>query len=137
MITNSIILFNTRNLLILFFGIIIHFEAIAQNHSKEFEIEITNTKSGFELRSNQGSRWLNLSFSNTKFKTENIDEEGMVGSRVDTVPTDNEYADYLITFSKKNDIVTLIGVKGTSWKELSFKLPLNQTQKINQDGIMK
>lgn len=135
--TNSTTLFNTRNLLILFFGIIIHFETIAQNHSKEFEIEITNTKSGFELTSNQGSRWLSLSFSNTKFKTENIDEEGMVGSRVDTVPVENEFADYLITISKENDKITLIGVKGTSWKELSFKLPLNKTQKINQDGMMK
>jgi len=135
--TNSTTLFNTRNLLIFFFGIIFHFETIAQNHSKEFEIEITNTKNGFELKSNHGSRWLTLSFSNSKLKAENIDEEGMVGSRIDTVPTENEFADYLITFSKKNDKVILLGIKGTSWKELSFELPLNKTQKINQDGMIK
>lgn len=125
-----------KKALLLSLFLIVPYFTIAQDHSSEFEIEITNTKSGFELKSTKGNRWLNLSFSDVKFKSLKIDEEGMVGSRIDTIPTEHEFADYLIIFAKENDNITLIGKKGTSWEELSFKLPLNKTQKINQDGMI-
>lgn len=125
-----------HTLLVVLF-LIIPFVSFAQNHSKKFEIEIENTKSGFRLKSNHGSRWLDLSFNSTKFRSQKIDEEGMLGSRENTIPNENEFADYLITFSKKNDKITLAGLKGTSWKKLSFTLPLNKTQKINEEGMVK
>jgi len=137
MMTISTNLFNTRNLLILIFSFIIHLETIAQNDSKEFEIEIINTKSGFDLKSNEGSRWSDLSFSTTFNKSQKISEEGMESSRPDSTPTEHTITNYLFTISKKNDKITLIGLKGTTWEKLSFTLSKNKTQKINQDGMVK
>lgn len=102
-----------------------------------FEIIIENTNNGFKLKSSHGSRWTDLSFSTLLSKAQKISEEGMESSHQDTISTENNIADYLFSISKKNDIITLIGLKGTSWEKLSFSLPINKTQKINQDGMVK
>jgi hypothetical protein len=116
-------------------------ESIAQEKIsadlKEFKITIEKTSNGLKMQSDKGSAWIDLSFSFSDNKPQAIDEYGM--TQLGKVATSKEpkLADYLFTITKTKDGITLTGIEGTAWKELSFSLQKNRKKVIDQYGMME
>ncbi len=102
---------------------------------KEFKITIEKTDNGLKMYNHKGSAWINLSFSDINDKPQAIDEYGMTQSGKASANKDPKLADYLLTIIKTKDGITLTGIEGTAWKELSFTLPENGKQSIDQFGM--
>jgi hypothetical protein len=125
--------------LIALFLLTLSYELIAQEQSstdlKEFKITIEKTDNGLKMQGLKGSAWVDLSFSLANDKPQAIDEYGM--TQLDKVSSikDSKLADYLITITKTKSGITLTGIEGTAWKELSFTLPKNGKQTIDQFGM--
>ncbi|SHN09048.1 hypothetical protein SAMN04488057_106165 [Cyclobacterium lianum] len=102
---------------------------------KDFKITIEMTDKGLKMQSSEGSAWLDLAFSLDYNRPQAIDEFGMTS--LDKVPfdTDEKLADYLFTIARTKDEISLVGIKGTAWKELRFHLADNGKQSINQFGM--
>jgi len=114
-------------------------ESIAQekvsDEVKEFKITIERTDRGFKLQSDKGSAWAELSFNLAKNKSQAIDEYGMTQLEEVSTNKDPKLADYLFIITKTKDGITLTGIEGTAWKELSFSLRKNSRQAIDQFGM--
>ncbi|MBK9256857.1 MAG: hypothetical protein IPM42_15350 [Saprospiraceae bacterium] len=127
------------NSLITMFFLTLSYVLIAQEQSstdlKDFKITIEKTDNGFKMHSFQGSAWIDLSFSLANEKPQAIDEYGM--AQLDNLASDKDtkLADYLFTIAKTKDGILLSGYKGTAWKELSFTIPENGRQTIDQFGM--
>lgn len=104
---------------------------------KEFKITIEKTENGLKMQSDKGSAWVDLSFNLPNDKSQAIDENGM--TQLGELPTkrDLKFADYLFTITKTKEGITLNGIEGTAWKELSFSLQENGRQAIDQFGMTK
>ena len=87
------------------------------------------------MQSLKGSAWNDLSFSLPNYQPQTIDEYGMTGLDKVSTNKDANLADYLFTVTKTKDGIKLIGLAGTAWKELSFTLPPNGQQVIDQFGM--
>lgn len=112
-------------------------QAQATTDLKSFKIKIENTKKGIKMQSLEGSAWVDLNFSTIKFRPQAINENGMTSLKEDTSHANTELADYLFTIKKTNKNIKLTGIKGTAWKELTFTLPLNSVQIIDQQGMVQ
>ncbi len=126
-------------ILIALFVITVGSKSIAQEkisaNLKEFRITIERTDNGLKLQSDNGSAWIDLSFSLSKNNPQSIDEYGLTQlGKVSTIK-DPKLADYLFAITETNEGITLTGVEGTAWKELSFSLEQNGRQSINQFGM--
>jgi hypothetical protein len=114
-------------------------ELIAQEKNsaylKAFKITIENTDNGIKMQSDKGSAWVELSFSLSNNKSQAIDEYGMTELGQPATNKDPKLADYLITITKTKEGITLTGIDGTAWKELSFSLKKNSKQTIDQFGM--
>jgi hypothetical protein len=127
--------------LIALFVMSVSSESIAQERIsadlKEFKITIERTDNGLKMQSDKGSAWIDLSFSLAENEPQAIDEYGM--TQLDKVSTnkDPKLADYLFKITKTKDGITLMGIEGTAWKELSFSLKKNGRQAIDQFGMTK
>jgi hypothetical protein len=102
---------------------------------KDFKITIERTDNGFKMQSDKGSAWIDLGFSLANNKPQAIDEYGMTQLGKVTTNKDPKLSDYLFTITKTKDGITLTGIEGTAWKELSFSLQKNGRQSINQFGM--
>lgn len=102
---------------------------------KAFKITIEKTDSGLKMQSDKGSAWIDLSFSFANNKPQTIDEFGMTQLGKVANNKDPKLADYLFTITKTKDRITLTGIEGTAWKELSFTLQKNGRQTIDQFGM--
>lgn len=128
--------------LIAVFSLVLGAESMAQGEDstelKDFEITIEKTDRGIQMQSSNGSAWLDLSFTLSPDTPQAVDEWGMTG--LDDVSADKvpRLADYLFTISySTNGKVSLTGLEETAWKELSFTLPENGKQAINQFGMIE
>ncbi len=104
---------------------------------KEFKITIEKTDNGLKMQSDKGSAWIDLSISLGNNKLQAIDEYGMTQLGKVATNKNPKLADYLFTITKTKDGVTLTGIEGTAWKELSFSLQKNGRQVIDQFGMTK
>lgn len=104
---------------------------------KEFKITIEKTDNGLKMQSDKGSAWIDLSISLGNNKLQAIDEYGMTQLGKVATNKNPKLADYLFTITKTKDGVTLTGIEGTAWKELSFSLQKNRRQVIDQFGMTK
>lgn len=104
---------------------------------KEFKITIEKTDNGLKMQSDKGSAWIDLSISLRNNKLQAIDEYGMTQLGKVATNKNPKLADYLFTITKTKDGVTLTGIEGTAWKELSFSLQKNRRQVIDQFGMTK
>ncbi|MCH6199534.1 hypothetical protein MMU07_08090 [Aquiflexum sp. LQ15W] len=128
-----------KRTLIALFVMTVSSEAIAQEKNsadlKEFKITIEKTDNGLKMQSDNGSAWIDLSFSLSNNKPQAIDEYGMTQLGKVANNKDPKLADYLFTITKTKDGITLTGIEGTAWKELSFTLQKNGRQAIDQFGM--
>lgn len=104
---------------------------------KEFKITIEKTDNGLKMQSDKGSAWIDLSISLGNNKLQAIDEYGMTQLGKVATNKNPKLADYLFTITETKDGVTLTGIEGTAWKELSFSLQKNGRQVIDQFGMTK
>jgi hypothetical protein len=130
-----------KTILIALFLMTIDSELMAQEKKpadlNEFKITIEKTDNGLKMQSDKGSGWIDLSFSFSDNKPQAIDEYGMTKLGKITTNKDPKLADYLFTITKTKDGITLTGIKGTAWKELSFSLQKNRKKVIDQYGMME
>ena len=101
------------------------------------KISIEKTENGLKMQSDKGSAWVDLSFNLPNDKSQAIDENGM--TQLGELPTkrDLKFADYLFTITHTKEGISLTGIEGTAWKELSFSLQENGRQAIDQFGMTK
>jgi len=115
------------------------FAVTAQNEDKhdlrDFKIVIEITDTGLKMQSLKGCAWIDLSFNLKNYIPQYIDEYGMTEKdNVSTVKEAN-LADFLIIIIKTKDGITLQGLDGTAWKELSFSIAKHGKQMIDQFGM--
>ncbi len=122
---------------VIFFTLSYEIMAQVQNSIdlKDFKITIEKTDNGIKMNSSNGSAWIDLSFSIVNEKPQAIDEFGMTQLVKISYDKDPKLADYLFTIIKTKDGIKLKGIEGTAWKELSFTLPKNGKQTIDQFGM--
>lgn len=128
--------------LIALFSMVLGTESMAQGEDstelQDFEITIEKTDRGIQMQSSNGSAWLDLSFTLSPDTPQAVDEWGMTGLDDMSADKDPRLADYLFTISySTNGKISLTGLEGTAWKELSFTLPENGKQAINQFGMIE
>lgn len=104
---------------------------------KDFKVVVEKTENGIKMQGIKGSAWLDLSFSLKNDRPQAIDEYGM--AELDKVSSDknSDLADFLFTVTKTEKGIVLIGIEGTAWTNLSFTLPENGKQAIDQYGMTK
>jgi protein tyrosine phosphatase len=98
---------------------------------KKFSISIENTAYGFELHSFKGSTWVDLSLS---LKMNGITSVNEFGTSSLTDQSDLK-PNYQFTLSKTSDGIHLLGIEGTHWEELKYKLAEGEKMLINEFGI--
>lgn len=125
--------------LIVFSFLIISSESSARKENssdlKEFKITIERTNNGLKMQSEKNSAWIDLGFHLANNKPQAIDEFGMTQLENVSTTKDPQLADFLFTISISKDQITLTGLEGTAWNELSFSLEKNRKQSINQFGM--
>ncbi|GGW24418.1 hypothetical protein GCM10007383_06090 [Arenibacter certesii] len=128
------------NLLIAVFLLTASSKLIAQEKKstdlKDFKVIVEKTENGIKMQSVKGSAWLDLSFSINNDRPQAIDEYGM--TELDKISSDKDanLADFLFTVSKTENGIVLKGIEGTAWTDLSFSLPENGKQEIDQYGMV-
>ena len=128
------------NLLIAVFFLSASFELTAQEKKsadlKDFKIVVEKTDNGIKMKCIEGSAWIDLSFSQNNNKPQAIDEYGMTELNKVSLNKDPKISDFLFTLTKTEKGISLKGIEGTAWTELSFGLLRNnQRQAINQLGM--
>ena len=128
------------NLLIVVFLLTASSKLIAQEKKstdlKDFKVIVEKTENGIKMQSLKGSAWLDLSFSINNDLPQAIDEYGMTELGKISSEKDTNLADFLFTVSKTGNGIVLKGIKGTAWMDLSFSLPENGKQEIDQYGMI-
>ena len=122
-------------LVLLFFSTEMTAQEQPSSDLKSFKITIEKTGDGLKMHSSEGSAWIDLSFSLVNNKPQAIDEYGMTDSDKVSSDKDSDLADYLFTITKTENGITLKGIEGTAWKELSFSLSQTEKQMIDQLGM--
>ncbi|MCO5286593.1 MAG: hypothetical protein M9898_09285 [Chitinophagaceae bacterium] len=113
-------------------------QSIQPEPSHNFQIFVERTADGIMLKSTKGTAWINLSFSLRDYQEMTIDEFGMVDP--DATGADNSdkaLADFCFTIMKTRGGIVLKSLKGTAWKELTFSLPMDNSQVIDQQGLVE
>ena len=128
-------------MLIAYFMIAMRSESMTQGQNstdfKAFKITIEKTADGLRLQSLEGSAWIDLSFDIKNYNPQAIDEYGMTRLGKVSKIKDPNLADYLFTITKTQDGITLKGIEGTAWKEVTFSLQNNAKQSIDQFGMVQ
>jgi len=102
---------------------------------KDFKLVIEKTEDGIKLQCKKGAAWKELSYRTCDFKEQAIDEFGMTSVNKKTLKSDSKLADFLITIKQTDRGISLKGIKGTAWTDLSFSLSDKGTQSIDQNGM--
>ncbi len=128
------------NLLIAVFVLTASSKLVAQEKKstdlKDFKVVVEKKENGIKMQSVKGSAWIDLSFSLNNDRPQAIDEYGM--TELDNISSDKDanLADFLFTISKTEKGIVLKGIEGTAWTDLSFSLPENGKQEIDQYGMV-
>jgi len=102
---------------------------------KDFKIVFEKSARGIQMRSLQGTAWIDLSFSLENNKPQAINEYGMTTLQKGASSKDAALANFLFTITKTENGITLKGIEGTVWTGLSFSLTKNSKQVVNQYGV--
>lgn len=92
-------------------------------------------KKGIKIHSLEGSAWIDLTCQIKNNQAQAIDEYGMTELNKVSADKDATLADFLFTITKTKNGIVLKGIEGTAWTDLSFSLPLNNKQAIDQFGL--
>ena len=127
------------NSLIALFLLMANFTLMAQNDSpelKEFKILLEKDGNKIIMKCEKGCAWIDLSYENNK-AAQAIDEYGMAVLNEVESDKPNNLTGFLFTVTKSVAGISLKGLKGTAWIDLSFSLSEGQKQMIDQNGMTK
>ena len=96
----------------------------AQQNEPKFEIKFFNVRGSIGLICDKGCSWKSLSIKTDDFL---INQHGMV-NKLNNEDINN--SDFLLSLEKKGNKLYLKALKGTQWKELTFKLPKDKTKPV-------
>ncbi|MEN2436596.1 hypothetical protein AAH994_14360 [Weeksellaceae bacterium A-14] len=98
--------------------LIISSNLIAQKNENSFQIKMYKDRSSLALESDKGNNWNTMFIKKKDFE---LNQNGMLYEK----NISEEVADskYVISIKRNRNKVTLTGIKGTNWKELTFQLP--------------
>ena len=82
----------------------------------------------------EGCVWEDLTYENKK-EFQAINEFGMTEIEDDQSNKNENLPKLLFTITKTDNGISLKGIKGTAWTDLSFSLRNNQTQAIDEMGM--
>lgn len=111
-----------------------------ENAISNFLIEIEKTNNTVKLICLSGCNWKELHYTTTNANLlQAIDQFGMTElSKRDRIEVEGESNNFLFTVEQHNNTITLSGIEGTAWKELSFNCKLNNCkQTIDQFGMTR
>ncbi len=127
-------------LIIVFFALSATTELNAQEKKpadlKEFKIIVEKTEDGIKMTCTKGCAWKELTFNLKVNKTQAIDEYGMTELNKNSSAHDPDLVNLLFTLTRTNEGIRLKGIEGTVWTDLSFSLPVNKKQAIDQSGMI-
>ena len=107
-----------------------------KNENTGFKILIESSLDGIKLTGKEGCKFTELSFSLVEDKVESINQFGMIMEENANINNEENMPTFLITMKKTNGEIVLEGIKGTTWKNLSFSCPeLGCTQLIDENGM--
>lgn len=107
----------TLTLLVLIFGIISS-DLIAQKNENSFQIKMYKDRNSLALESDNGNNWNTMFIKKNNFE---LNQNGMLW--MENIKENIENSNYIIFIKRKGNKITLIGKKGTNWKNLTFDLP--------------
>ena len=96
----------------------------AQQNEPKFEIKFFNDRGSIVLICEKGCSWKSLRIKTDDFL---INQHGMV-NKLNNEDINN--SDFLLSLEKKSNKLYLKALKGTQWKELTFKLPKDKTKPV-------
>ncbi len=106
--------------------------------TEEFLINVGLSDTEINMTCQRGCAWTKLSFSTRPGQPVAVDQYGMTNLSEESATSDQEaIADFLFTIERTDNGVLLRGIEGAAWKSLSFSLPTNRTQAINQLGMLE
>ena len=103
-----------------------------KSNGEGFKITIEKKQNEIILECHEGCSWKDLTYKNKK-EFQAIDENGM---RELNDSQSNQDRNFLFTIKKTKGGVSLKGIKGSAWIDLSFTLKNGQKQMINQGGMI-
>jgi len=101
---------------------------------KEFLLLFENTENGVKISSREGCAFSELAFNLKEGEIQEINQWGMSDPN-DKVCKSADFARFRITIKKVKNGFILEGIEGTTWKKLSFDLPINGGQWIDRNGM--
>lgn len=109
----------------------------AQNESddlNEFAISIEKRNNEIVMKCSDGCAWTSLTYNN-RAEFQAINEFGMTSINNNEPANASASPKLLFTITKTEDGVSLKGIQGTAWTDLSFTLKNYQVQEIDQFGM--
>ncbi|MFT4568875.1 MAG: hypothetical protein ACI9FN_003845 [Saprospiraceae bacterium] len=100
----------------------------------DFEISIEKDDGEIIMTCESGCAWIDLSYKNDEPK-QAINEYGMTDMANNELKAESDLANFFFTVTRTKDGITLEGIEGTAWIDLSFTLSEGENQKINQFGM--
>lgn len=107
-----------------------------------FLITVETTDTGVHLTCKEGCAWIELSFSfyermdeEIKYGAAIVDQRGVSGPVKDYEIIEGTNEDFLFEIRKTEEGVSLKGIKGMAWKELSFNCNVFCPQDIDEMGM--
>src|SRR5690606_2924618 len=104
-----------------------------KENTSDFKILMQRQGNEVILKCEEGGAWKTLSYNNQN-EEQAINELGMtsIETNKDSI---SGMSHFLITISKTENGLSMKGLKGTAWRDLSFTLPEFKTQAINRFGM--
>ncbi|MEZ5044664.1 MAG: hypothetical protein R2828_32510 [Saprospiraceae bacterium] len=106
----------------------------ANEELKDFKITIERSDNEIIMKCSEGCAWLDLTYEN-KDEFQAINEFGMTEIKEDQSDNNENLPKLLITVAKTDNGISLKGLKGTAWTDLSFSLRNSQRRMIDQFGM--
>ncbi len=109
------------------------------NDLADFLIKIEATKSHIKLNCVTGCDWKELHYTTTTANLmQAINRSGMTDLTEREILSKEDSTDFIFIIERTNIGLTLKGLEGIAWKELSFNCPEGEcTQLIDQMGMSK
>jgi len=103
------------------------------NTPKNFKIVIEKAVSGIKMTCVEGCAWKELTYNNKS--SQSINHLGMTTLNKNTSDKEKDSSEFLFTLVTTEKELTLQGIKGTAWTDLSFNLTDNTKKVINSLGM--
>ena len=104
------------------------FSLVGQENLNAFKINFYNNNGAIAISCVNGCTWKEMAINKNKFY---LNQNGMVNYETNSEATNN--SNFIIYVHKKRNKIHLKSIKGTNWKNITFKLAKNTNKYISVD----